>query len=137
MGGGRVDREGPFFVHRVHLNTAGEAEADSACIEYNDLLCRPRHELRMAQALKAHADARRWDELHAPGMSEGPGLAALHLVFGAAHAADDVKASYSIDLADVRRTATTFIDRMSTHERTRYRRKLRCMGERCPATPSS
>jgi CelD/BcsL family acetyltransferase involved in cellulose biosynthesis len=73
----RADRRGPFVLRRAFLNTAGEAEADEACQEYNALLCRPGEEDAVASALAAHLKGEAWDEFLANAMAAGPSLDAL------------------------------------------------------------
>src|SRR5436190_1007753 len=46
----RNDRRGPFQVRRVYLNTAGEEDLESACIEFNSLLCSDGWEETVASA---------------------------------------------------------------------------------------
>ena len=67
----RVERKGPFRLTRVYLNTAGENEADSACIEFNALLCLEGSEEPVAGALADYLRDERWDEFELPGMSPG------------------------------------------------------------------
>ncbi|HEX8028162.1 MAG TPA: GNAT family N-acetyltransferase [Vicinamibacterales bacterium] len=58
----RSERRGPLTWRRVHFNTAGEDEADSACIELNGLLCRAGAEREVVAALWAHLESEDWDE---------------------------------------------------------------------------
>jgi CelD/BcsL family acetyltransferase involved in cellulose biosynthesis len=73
----RADRRGPFVLRRAYLNTAGEAETDEACQEYNALLCQPGMEDAVASALATHLDGEAWDEFLANAMAAGPSLDAL------------------------------------------------------------
>ena len=50
----RTVRKGPFAVRRIYLNTAGEDDADSACIEFNGLLCLPGYEARSLGVARVH-----------------------------------------------------------------------------------
>lgn len=123
----RTERKGPFFVRRVYLNTAGEDDRDSPCLEYNELLCVPGHELATARALREYLDdAEPWDEVHAPGMVDGSSLAALQAVFGDTREVADVKPCYYVDLDDVRRSrCESFIEKIASRERTKVRQNLR------------
>ncbi|NVB76949.1 MAG: GNAT family N-acetyltransferase [Kofleriaceae bacterium] len=129
----RTERRGPFLVRRVYLNTAGEDEGDSPCIEYNELLCMPGYEASMARALRAHLDDQSaqhpWDELQAPGMLDGPSLRALQATFGEAREIDDVKASYYVDLAELRKRGKDYVDKLPSRERTRLRQNIRKYSE--------
>ena len=77
----RVEYKGPFRLARLYLNTAGEDDADSACIEFNALLCREGSEGAVAGALAGHLRNEHWDEFEAPGMSPGATLDALETAF--------------------------------------------------------
>jgi hypothetical protein len=125
----RTDRKGPFFVRRVFLNTAGEDEGDSPCIEYNELLCVPGYEERMAYALREYLDRGPWDAFHAEGVLAGPSHEALRIAFADARELDDDKPSYYIDLEAVRASKKDFIDKLASRERTRIRQNLRRYGE--------
>ena len=125
----RTERKGPFFVRRVYLNTAGEYEGDSPCIEYNTLLCKPGFEMGTASALREHLDEQPWDELDAPGMLEGPALLALHTAFANARPIDVAKPSFFVDLGDVRKSGKDFVEKLASRERTRYRQQVRKYSE--------
>jgi CelD/BcsL family acetyltransferase involved in cellulose biosynthesis len=120
----RTERKGPFLVRRVYLNTAGEHEADSPCIEYNELLCKPGHASAMASALRSYLDAS-WDELRVDGMQDGPSLRALERAFGDAHPIDTTTPSYYIDLEELRGSGGDFVEKLASRERTKVRHNLR------------
>lgn len=121
----RTVRKGPFAVRRIYLNTAGEDDADSACIEFNGLLCRPGCEGAVARALRAHIDDEPWDELAVPGMLEGASLRALGDAFSDAHAVAQTTRDYYVSLTDVRRSGKDFVELLGGRERTRYRQNVR------------
>ena len=121
----RTVRKGPFAIRRVYLNTAGEDDADSACIEFNGLVCRPGYEYGVARALRAHVDLRPWDELAAPGLLDGASLRALGAAFADAHAVTRSTRSYYVSLAGVRDSGKDFVDMLAARERTRYRQNVR------------
>jgi hypothetical protein len=121
--------KGPFAVRRVYLNTAGEDDADSACIEFNDLVCRPGYEAAMARALRAHIDLEPWDELVASGFLEGAALRALRAAFGDAEPVARITPSYFVSLDEVRRSGKDFVELLTGRERTRYRQNVRRYSE--------
>jgi hypothetical protein len=121
----RTDRKGPFAIRRVYLNTAGEDDADSACIEFNGLLCRSGYEPAVARALRVHIDRQPWDELAAPGLVEGASLRGLRAAFADAYAVARTTRSYYVSLAEVRRSGKDFIELLAARERTRYRQNVR------------
>jgi CelD/BcsL family acetyltransferase involved in cellulose biosynthesis len=118
-------RKGPFAIRRVYLNTAGESDADSACIEFNGLLCRPGCEGAVARALRTHIDREPWDELSAPGLLDGDSLRALQAAFSDAHAVAKTTRDYYVSLADVRQSGKDFVELLAGRERTRYRQNVR------------
>jgi hypothetical protein len=121
----RTARKGPFAIRRVHLNTAGEDDADSACVEFNGLVCRPGYEYPVARALRAHIDQQPWDELAAPGFLDGTSLRALRAAFADAHAVTRTTRSYYVSLAEVRESGKDYVDLLAARERTRYRQNVR------------
>jgi len=105
-------------LRRVYLNTAGEDHADSACLEYNELVCLPGAELAIAQALRRHLG--RWDELHVPWIAKGRSRSALEQVFGES---PTVRASVShhLDLAGM----TSYVDQLGGKDRHKHRQNVR------------
>lgn len=66
----RVKRSRVFTVKTRHLGTAGEPEADSACVEYNALLVAPGQEAVFARALVGALQSQSdWDELRVDGFA--------------------------------------------------------------------
>jgi CelD/BcsL family acetyltransferase involved in cellulose biosynthesis len=121
----RTVRKGPFVIRRVYVNTAGEEDADSACIEFNELLCRPGHEAAVARALRAHIDQMPWDELAMPGVLDGESLRALQAAFADAQAIAKTTRDYYVSLAEVRRRGKDVVELLASRERTRYRQNVR------------
>jgi hypothetical protein len=125
----RTVRKGPFSIRRVYLNTAGEGDAHSACIEFNGLLCRPGYETLVARALRTHIDGEPWDEVAAPGFVEGPSMHALRGAFSDAHPVTRTTCSYYVSLDDVRERGNDIVDQLAPRERTRYRQNVRKYSE--------
>lgn len=121
----RTVRKGPFAIRRIYLNTAGEDDADSACIEFNGLLCRPGFEEAVGRALRAHIDRESWDELAAPGLLDGESLRGLHAAFSGARSVARTTPSFYVSLEEVRRSGKDFVERLAPRERTRYRQNVR------------
>ncbi len=66
----RTRRRGVFPVQQLFLNTAGENETDSVCVEYNQLLSPPEDRTAFAAALLRHlAQERDWDEVVLSGFA--------------------------------------------------------------------
>jgi CelD/BcsL family acetyltransferase involved in cellulose biosynthesis len=127
----RCERRGPFVIRRLYLNTAGEDERDSPCVEFNTLLCEPGYELVVAIALRGYVDRvhRGWDELAAEGFVEGPAHEALRLAFAKVPMTDAVKPSFYVATGELRRSGKDFIQTLGSRDRTRYRQNVRKYGE--------
>jgi len=121
----RTVRKGPFAIRRIYLNTAGEDDADSACVEFNGLLSRPGYERMVARALRTHIDREPWDELVAAGLLDGSSLRGLHQAFADAHAVSQTTRDYYISLDEVRQSGNDFVDLLAARERTRHRQNVR------------
>ncbi len=121
----RTVRKGPYAIRRIYLNTAGEGDTDSACIEFNGLVCRPGYEPALARALRAHIDGEAWDELVAPGLLDGASLHALGTAFADAEAIMRTTPSYYVLLDDVRLSGKDFVELLTARERTRHRQSVR------------
>jgi hypothetical protein len=121
----RTIRKGPFAIRRIYLNTAGENDSDSACLEFNGLLCWPGYEPAVARALRAHIDRQPWDELAAPGLLDGESLRGLRAAFADTHAVARTTLSYYVALDEVRQSGKDFVELLAARERTRYRQNIR------------
>ncbi|WP_298867073.1 GNAT family N-acetyltransferase [uncultured Gimesia sp.] len=56
--------DGPLSLNTLHLGTAGEPTAESACVEYNALLIQPADQHAfIAQLLNSLSDNQKWDAL--------------------------------------------------------------------------
>lgn len=121
----RTVRKGPFEVRRVYLNTAGEDDADSACIEFNGLVCRPGYEPALARALRVHIDREPWDELVGSGLLDGGSLCALRAAFTDTEPVERTTPTYYVSLDEVRQSGKDVVDLLGARERTRYRQNVR------------
>ena len=126
-------RKGPFTIRRLYLNTSGEDDADSPCIEFNTLLCEHGYEAAVARALRDAAERLRdeepWDELVADGIVEGEGLSALQEAFAGCPQVGQTKPSFYIDLDAVRRGGKPFLEMLSAAERKHVRHSIRKYSE--------
>jgi CelD/BcsL family acetyltransferase involved in cellulose biosynthesis len=125
----RPERRGPFVLRRVYLNTSGEGDTDSPCLEFNTLLCEPGYEAQMALAIRDVLDDLRWDQFLAPGVVEGSSLDALTDAFAPLDANDTVKPSFYVDLDELRKSERDFVESMASRERTQYRQSVRKYSE--------
>jgi CelD/BcsL family acetyltransferase involved in cellulose biosynthesis len=127
----RRERRGPFVIRRLYLNTAGEDERDSPCVEFNTLLCEPGSELVVAIALRTYLDREHggWDELVAEGFAEGPAHEALRLAFASVPAIDQAVPSFYVATGELARSGKEFIQTLGSRDRTRYRQNVRKYGE--------
>jgi CelD/BcsL family acetyltransferase involved in cellulose biosynthesis len=126
-------RRGPFVLRALHLHTAGEKPGESPFLEFNTLLCEPGYEHAMAQALRRHVDELRrdqgWDEFLSAGVVEGAGCEALREAFGDLLALTDTRPSYYVPLDALRDEGKSYLDSLSSRERTRYRQNAKRYGK--------
>ncbi|MDQ3336678.1 MAG: GNAT family N-acetyltransferase [Myxococcota bacterium] len=118
----------------MYLNTSGEDETHSPCIEFNTLLCDPGRESSIACALRGFLDdlqtSEPWDELAAPGFVDGPALTAMQNSFRALAVSDRAKPSYYIDLNELRDNNRDYPDTLTSKERTHFRQSVRKLSDR-------
>lgn len=125
----KTERRGPFLVRRVYLNTAGENEADSLCIEFNDLLCLAGWEEAVARRLATHLQSMAWDEFALNGCSRRPSLEALGRTFTGIKQVTFLRPSYYVDLAQLRRVNSDYESSLSSGLRKQLRQNFRKYGE--------
>lgn len=129
---------GPVPIRRVYLNTAGEDEADSTCVEYNSLLSLSGWENAVAAALGNLLEAEAWDEIVASGFSSGAGLEAIGRAFPELLQNRIERPSYYIDLAWLRHSGSSFETALGHATRKHLRQYLRMyqsLGELRMETP--
>jgi CelD/BcsL family acetyltransferase involved in cellulose biosynthesis len=119
-------RRGPLRIRRLHLGTAGEAESDSVCVEYNRLLVEPADRGQFARALVGAA--RRgldWDELVLDGFApeDAEPLLAADPAFVA-----ERRASPCFDLSSARANGGLVYPVLPAETRYSLRRSLRGLG---------
>lgn len=128
----RTERRGPFKIRRLYLNTAGEDDCHSPCVEFNTLLCEPGYELTMAVQLRKYIDDVRrsapWDEFVAPGLV-GSAFEAIRTAFDLLPVSDQVRHSHYVDLDAVRASGKPYATALGSRDRTRYRHNVRLYSE--------
>ena len=119
-------RQGPFRVRRIYLNTGGEDPADRGTAEFNDLLCLPGYEQAIAKALGAHLSALEWDEFAVDGMCPGPILSKLQSdCFPGLLLTSIVRPSFHVNLDHLRQSGIPYERSLSPNTRQQLRRSLR------------
>jgi CelD/BcsL family acetyltransferase involved in cellulose biosynthesis len=116
---------GPFPLRTLHVGTAGERDADSACVEYNHLLVEDEYRGDLVEAL---ADLYRaepeWDALSLDGFS------ADHAGSFSAQLELDVRTypSRYFDLARARRERRDVLELLGGSTRSNLRRQIKRLG---------
>jgi CelD/BcsL family acetyltransferase involved in cellulose biosynthesis len=128
----RTERVGPFWVRRVYLNTAGEEEADSPCIECNNLLCLAGAERAVAAALRDHLLPSGWDELVLPGFAPGPPLKAMEEILPELDRVRSVRPCRYVDLESLRESGVAYGTALRQPTRKHVRQYTRCYEARGP-----
>lgn len=63
------DRIGPIPIRTLHLGTAGEPQGESVCVEYNNILCDPKHRDSFVIELQKHIEQKNnWDRVQLDGI---------------------------------------------------------------------
>ncbi|NVB79716.1 MAG: GNAT family N-acetyltransferase [Kofleriaceae bacterium] len=132
----RSVRKGPFKVRRVYLNTAGEDDDDSPCVEHNMLFCEPGFERSMAAALRRclsnHRMVAPWDELCVPGVLDGESLGALAESFDDLVLEDECRVNRYVSLDHLRMSGSGYLESLEIPERMHARMNIRMYSELGP-----
>jgi hypothetical protein len=130
----RSEASGPFRVSRAYLNTAGEDEADEACVEYNTLLCRSGCESVVAASFTAYVQEQSWDELVLKGMAANPVLSELQAADYDAKVVSHVERSaYFVPLRSFGSgDKPTYLSLLSRNTRDQIRRSIKIYESRGP-----
>ena len=124
-----IVRKGPFALRRLSLNTAGEPDEDSPCVEFNTLLCEAGCERAMAAELRRILVARGrepWDQFAVDGLADEASLVALREAFAPLAGEDRVRPSYYLDLDQLRRGGGDFL---ASFRSSRYRQSVKKYAE--------
>ncbi len=115
---------GPLRVIQLCHHTAGEREADSTTLEYDDFLCAPTYRLAVVEAFADFWRSESWDELKFSGLER----ATCDLIY----AGFDRKLcrlwtsnGYFVDLHRLRTQQIAYEDTLSSNARRQIRRSLR------------
>jgi len=120
---GVQQKDGPVPVSSLHLGTAGEPEADSVCVEYNDLLVVPEARLSFCRLLRQHFESQSGiDQWQLDGVDES---------LAEAFAADDdvpltrrTETACWFDLTEPRNAGKPLLDTLRSSTRRKVRRSL-------------
>ncbi|VAX36125.1 hypothetical protein MNBD_PLANCTO02-2924 [hydrothermal vent metagenome] len=113
---GTDNKEGPFSVRSLHLGTAGEPEADSICVEYNNLLIDSKWKPLFGEALLELFDQEPiWDEFCIDGWEQSE----LQYAFGTKIKNWETRYSRSFfhSLKETRKEKVTPVSRMGKSTR--------------------
>lgn len=126
--GRSMDRRKFGSVPTLHMNEAGEAQADRAFIEYNGLLVKAEErELASEAAMNALLARKDWRALKLSGMVPGDPLLFQGTV--RRRVLRDVSPAYYIDLNAVRAAGGDYLSLLSANSRSQIKRSLKDHGE--------
>ncbi|HVN19423.1 MAG TPA: GNAT family N-acetyltransferase [Dongiaceae bacterium] len=124
-----TEPRGPFRVSRMVLNTGAEPQPERTLTEFNNILCCRGKEEAVARALGAYVNGERWDEFTIDGIDPGPLLTALQIkAFPKLPASIALRPTYSVNLEQLRRNKTRYLETLSANTRAQIRRSLRELG---------
>lgn len=116
-----------FSMRCVFLGTAGEDEADSACVEYNGFVCHPEYYKDAVSALWTTVNQSPWDEFILKGVQ--PEVACR--IIGDRRASEGLVPTFGINLDSVRGHGD-YLKHLSHNTRQQLRKSFRFYGERGP-----
>lgn len=132
----RTQSYGPLRWRRVHLNTAGEDEDDSPCLESNALLCRAGAEREVADALWSHLETQDWDEFVIDAASDATTLQCIEAAAPTARGAPQNYAlekrsrpNYYVRLTEIHDFTADYEQQLSRNTREQVRRSLKLYGQ--------
>jgi CelD/BcsL family acetyltransferase involved in cellulose biosynthesis len=123
-----TERQGPFPVRRLHLNTAGEPPGESVIVEFNALLCRPEAAPVVTATLAEYLAAERWNEFAVNGISEDA-LRVVEAAFPGLARDAHWNTDYYVDLARLRAAGQDYPSALSRNTREQLRRSLKLYDE--------
>lgn len=120
---GVEQKDGPLTLKTLHVGTAGEPEADSVCIEYNDLLVHPDYRTLLATALQIElANRKGIDQWNLDGFGESD--AQRFSADGSLPENTQTEVAHWFDLAAAREKEVDLIDQYRSANRRKIRRNL-------------
>ena len=126
---------GPFRVRCVYVNAAGEDDADSPVIEFNNLLCLRDWEQAVADALISQINRKPWDEIRLNGFCQGPPLDAIYKACSGLFPERIVRATFLVNLRKLRESGTAYESVLGAKHRKRLSQNLRAYGETTVEVP--
>ncbi len=124
---GVEQREGPFRIRTVHLGTSGEPDAESVCVEYNDLLAEPQHRAAFAEALLREINSQRgWESFCLDGFAAQDDPLTMQNISPTTRRES---LSYYFDLAELRQNGGEILDRLGRSTRKSVKRNRNAYGD--------
>jgi hypothetical protein len=124
---GVAQKDGPLPIRTLHLGTAGEPDADSVCVEYNDLLVEPAAKAAFYKALRQHFESQpKIDQWNLDGVTED---LAGRFDSSTEQLQRRVEASYWFDLTIPREKGTRVLDELRSATRRKIKHCLKGVGD--------
>lgn len=123
---GVAQKDGPLPIRTLHLGTAGEPDADSVCVEYNDLLVEPAARESFCEALRQHFESQpKIDQWNLDGITDD---LADRFEDSAERLQRRVEASHWFDLTIPREKGTRVLDELRSATRRKIKHCLKVVG---------
>ena len=120
-------KDGPLNIKTLHVGPAGEPEADSVCVEYNQLLLAPEFEGAFTKLIVEYLQTRSgFDQWNIDGIATAK-LAAFHQ-----HESDlqlRIEPSYGFDFAKAKAEKTTVLSQFKSATRRKVKRSMEAWGD--------
>ncbi|MBI1313504.1 GNAT family N-acetyltransferase [bacterium] len=123
---GVAQKDGPLPIRTLHLGTAGEPDADSVCVQYNELLVEPRARRSFIAALRSYFESQSGiDQWNLDSVTED-----LTDSFDDPQQSlrREVKMSYWFDLTVPRSKGGSVLDEIRSKSRRKVRRSMQLYG---------
>ncbi len=123
---GVAQKDGPLPIRTLHLGTAGEPDADSVCVEYNDLLVEPAARDSFCEALRHYFESQpKIDQWNLDGVTHDM---ANRFEDSTTPLQQRVETSHWFDLTIPRRKGTRVLDELRSATRRKIRHCLKSVG---------
>lgn len=113
---------GPFTVRVLHINAAGEDDADGTCIQDNGILALPGYEAAVATGLGKLVDDCKRDELRCDAFWPGLALDVLDNTLAGMRRIDFVSPSRYVDLCAIRASGKKYVETIGARSRNYIRK---------------
>lgn len=119
------ERKVIFPIRRISVNTSGESLADTAYVEFNNLLCRSGWEREIVKTLSEYLLSQNWDEIALNGFCDGQPFQLFRDNLSNCTVDILTKPSFYVNLRSFRQTGLAYESSLGKTTRKHLRQQLR------------